>query len=69
MGPEKYFHPNLNYIMGFHCKFIFHLVLQVGLWKEYTTKNKIKSKSKEITKCKITKKLEKNRDKYKLFEM
>jgi hypothetical protein len=38
MGLEKYFHPNLNYIMGFHCKFIFHLVVQVGLRKEYTKK-------------------------------
>jgi hypothetical protein len=45
MGPEKYFHPNLNYIVGFHCKFIFHLVLQVGLKKKYTTKFE---KSKEI---------------------
>jgi hypothetical protein len=56
MGPEKYFHPNLNYIVGFHCKFIFHLVLQVGLKKKYTTKFE---KSKEITKCKITKKIRK----------
>jgi len=38
MGLEKYFHPNLNYIVGLHCKFIFHLVLQVGLEKEYTKK-------------------------------